>query len=76
MDGKLIETLQSRKFWATILTSTLGVSLFLAGQIDTDRMLEIIRWAVGIWVGGLSIEDAAKKLLPIANMILEQKKAS
>jgi hypothetical protein len=26
-------------------------------------MLEVIRWAAGIYVGALSVEDAAKRLL-------------
>lgn len=65
MDSKIRETLTSRKFWVTIIISALGLGMFGAGHIDIDRMLEIIRLAAGIYVGSLSIEDAAKKLLPV-----------
>jgi amino acid permease len=65
MNSKVKETLGSRKFWLTILISGLALGLFLFGHIDIDRMTEIVRWAAGIYVGGLSIEDAAKKLLPL-----------
>lgn len=71
MNKKVKETLSSRKFWITTLTAILALGLFLAGHIDIDRMIEIIRWAGGIYVGSLSIEDAAKKLLPVAKILLE-----
>ena len=71
MSSKVKETLGSRKFWITILTSVLGLALFLAGHIDIERMLEIIRWSAGIYVGSLSIEDAAKKLLPVAKQLIK-----
>ena len=65
MNSKVKETLYSRKFWVTILISGLALGLFSSGHIDIDRMTEIVRWAFGIYVGSLSIEDAAKKLLPL-----------
>ena len=71
MKEKAKETLMSRKFWVTTLTGVLALGLFLAGHIDIDRMIEIVRWAGGIYVGSLSIEDAAKKLLPVAKILLE-----
>lgn len=73
MNNKVIETLKSRKFWITILVSLMAIGLFVAGQIDIDKMLEIIRWAAGIYVGGLSIEDGFKKLLPLAQLVLNKK---
>jgi hypothetical protein len=63
-NSKMKETLSSRKFWVTSLMAILALALFLAGHIDIDRMIEVIRWAGGIYVGSLSIEDGAKKLLP------------
>lgn len=61
----MIETLKSRKFWITIIISAMALGLFVSGQIDIDKMLEIIRWAAGIYVGGLSVEDGFKKLMPL-----------
>jgi len=63
--SKLIETLQSRKFWLSILVMGLAVGLFMGDQIDVDRMVDIVRWAAGVYVGALSLEDAIKQLLPI-----------
>jgi hypothetical protein len=63
--AKVNETLASRKFWVTIIISALAVSLFISGHIDIERMLEIIRWAAGFYVGSLGIEDAAKRLIPL-----------
>ena len=71
MSSKVKETLGSRKFWITVLVSILALALFLAGHIDIDRMMEVIRWAGGIYVGSLSVEDAAKKLLPVAKTLIE-----
>ncbi len=63
---KVKETIGSRKFWFSMLVMTLAVALFVAGQIDIDRMLEVVRWAAGIYVGALSVEDAAKRMLIMA----------
>jgi hypothetical protein len=73
MNNKAIETLKSRKFWITILVSIMSIALFISGQIDIDKMLEIIRWAAGIYVGGLSVEDGFKKLLPIVHLVMDGK---
>lgn len=72
MNNKVTETLKSRKFWITILVSTMALGLFVAGQIDIDKMLEIIRWAAGIYVGGLSVEDGFKKLVPLVQLVLKK----
>ncbi len=61
--SKIKETLQSRKFIITILVIATAITGFFTGHIDTEKMVEIIRWAAGIYVGSLSIEDAAKKVV-------------
>jgi hypothetical protein len=71
-NGKVKETLQSRKFWLTIGTMIMAVCLFLFGEIDIDKLVEIIRWAAGLYVGGLSIEDGFKKLGPAIKAILKE----
>lgn len=71
--GKIKETLQSRKAWLTFGTITMGVILFLFGEIDIDRMIEIVRWAAGLYVGGLSIEDGFKRLVPAILSALQSK---
>lgn len=60
---KLQETLQSRKFWMTIILIVAAVAMLLAGQIEADKAIEIIRWAASVYVGALSVEDAAKKVV-------------
>lgn len=66
---KIKETIGSRKFWATVGTMAMAVALFLAGQIDVDKMIDIIRWAAGLWVGSLGLIDAFKQFLPTARSI-------
>ena len=70
-DSKVLEILKSRKFWITIATMLMAISLFLFGQIDIDKTVEIIRWAAGLYVGGLSIEDGFKKLAPTVLELLK-----
>jgi hypothetical protein len=48
----------------------MAVSLFVTGHIDVDRMTGIVEIAAGVYVGGLSIIDAAKKLIPILETML------
>ncbi len=74
MNNKVKETLQSRKFWLTIGTMVMGMSLFLTGYIDTDKMVEVVRWSAGLYVGGLSLEDGLKKLGPILADLLNGRK--
>lgn len=61
--NKLSETLQSRKFWLSTGMMVFSVIMFSMGQIDVERMMSIIQLAAGVYVGALSIEDAAKRLL-------------
>ena len=69
-NSKIKETLQSRKFWLTIATMGMGLVLFLFGEIDIDKLTEIVRWAAGLYVGGLSVEDGFKKAGPIIASLL------
>lgn len=71
--NKVLRTVQSRKFWTTIIVSGMAVTLFLAGQIEIEKMVDIIKWTGGFYVGGLSIEDAAGQLLPIIKAMLAKK---
>jgi hypothetical protein len=73
MNSKIKETLQSRKFWLTVGTITMGVTLFLFGEIDIDKTIEIVRWAAGLYVGGLSVEDGFKRLAPTLLSLLQSK---
>lgn len=72
-NGKIKETLQSRKFWLTIGTMALGLALFLSGQIDIDKMTEIFRWAAGLYMGTLGFEDGLKKMVPIVMEVFKAK---
>ena len=69
---KAKETLQSRKFWTSAATALLGFGLFLSGHIDVDKMLDLVRVAAAVYVGGLSVEDGFKRLIPIAQTIAQQ----
>ena len=69
--SKVFETIQSRKFWITALTIAGAISLFMSGHIDIEKMLDTIRIAAGLYVGGLSFEDAAKKMLPTLKTLLK-----
>lgn len=62
--NKAMETLQSRKFWVTVVVSVTSVGLFKLGYIDAEKMLAGLTIGLGVYVGSLGIEDAAKKLLP------------
>jgi hypothetical protein len=68
--NKVTETFQSRKFWITMGMFAMAASLFVTGYIDVDRMTGIVEIAAGVYVGGLSIIDAAKKLIPILETML------
>lgn len=71
--SKIIETMWSRRFWITVLTIAGAISLFMSGQIDVEKMLDTIRIAAGLYVGGLSFEDAAKKIMPTLKTLLKDK---
>lgn len=71
--SKIIETIWSRRFWITVLTIAGAISLFMSGQIDVEKMLDTIRVALGLYVGGLSFEDGLKKLLPTLKTLLKNK---
>ncbi len=60
--SKIKETLQSRKFIITLLVIAAAITGFFTGHIDIEKMIEIIRWAAGIYVGSLTVEDSAKKI--------------
>ncbi len=70
--SKIQETLKSRKFWTTMAVVIMAVTLFMFGQIDIDKMIDIIRWAAGLWVGSLGIIDAFKELIPTIRSIIEE----
>ena len=70
--SKIQETLQSRKFWTTMAMAIMAVTLFMFGQIDIDKMIDIIRWAAGLWVGSLGVIDAFEKLIPTIRSIIEE----
>ncbi len=70
--SKIQETLKSRKFWTTMAMVVMAVTLFMFGQIDIDKMIDIIRWAAGLWVGSLGIIDAFKELIPTIRSIIEE----
>lgn len=67
---KILETLKSRKAWITTGMIAMAIVLFAYGQIDIDKMTDIIRWAAGLYVGGLSVIDAFDKLLPTIRSLL------
>jgi len=69
--NKVLSTIQSRKFWATILVIATAVSLFMTGHIDIDKMLDTIRWIASFYISGLSFEDGLKKLLPALKALLK-----
>lgn len=64
MPNKAKETLQSRKFLVTMAVILLAAAGKATNQISDEDALNMIRWAAGVYVGALSIEDAAKALAP------------
>lgn len=71
---KTKETLQSRKFWTTAIIIIAAIVLAIFNFIDLDAAVEMIRLAAAVYVGALSVEDAAKKLGPIIGDILGKDK--
>lgn len=65
INGKLKQTLESRKFLLTAGTIILGVVLFFTGQIDIDRLMSIVERAGGFYLGALGFEDGLKRLAPV-----------
>ncbi len=61
---KINETVKSRKFWITASITIMALGLYSSGQIDINRMTEIIGIATAIYVGSLSVIDGLTKLAP------------
>lgn len=70
--SKTKETLQSRKFWTTAIIIIAAVVLAIFNFIDLDAAIDMIRLAAAVYVGALSMEDAAKKLEPVIRDVLRK----
>lgn len=53
--------LQSRKFWLAVIGMIGAVIMFAQGGIDAQALTDAIVTLVGIVIGGIALEDAAKK---------------
>ena len=53
--------LQSRKFWLAFLGVISGAVMFAQGLITVDQLVELITTLVGVLIGSIALEDAAKK---------------
>jgi hypothetical protein len=62
--GKLQQILRSRRFWTVVLSiaATIAVEVcgFNAGQVE--RINQVIMVVAGVYIGGLSLEDAVKQI--------------
>lgn len=52
--------LQSRKFWLALLGVIGGVVMYLQGTITPEQLVDLITTLVGVLVGSIALEDAAK----------------
>ena len=57
---KLLATLLSRKFWATVIAVALAVVGYVGGDVTLRDALEAVGLALGIYVGAQGIADAGR----------------
>lgn len=62
LPGWIIALLNSRKFWLAAMAVAAGVVLFARGDIDADKLVNLILVLVGVVIASIAVEDGAEKL--------------
>jgi hypothetical protein len=61
MKTALSGLLSSKKAIITILTMVIVMVLCLAGHIDGDAALDVIKWVAMVWLGAQALVDSKAK---------------
>lgn len=69
--NKLALTLQSRKFWFTVIVMAGAAGMFALGIIDGDGFLWAISIAGSVYVGALALTDGASEIAKSLRPIIE-----
>ena len=62
MHPKVIQIVQSRKMWASMIGLVATLGLWWMGEIDGARAVEAMTWVLGIFIGSVALEDGMTRL--------------